>query len=338
MFKRLFLFGGMVGLAVGTAAIGRTAWQWHLPLQVAAPSVPADNPMSLAKVELGRRLFYDADLSFDGTMSCGTCHQQKHGFTDGNATRPGVHGDPGRRNIPGLANVAYLSPLTWADPRQTTLEKQAAVPVFGLSPVEMGMDADKDELARRLSRDPCYVRMFREAFPETRGAIDFPSVSKALAAFERTLISFDAPYDRYRRGDESALSGPAKNGADLFQRHCTSCHSGADMTDANYHRIENAAGRSDQGLSEVTGSVSDAGKFRTPGLRNVAVTGPYMHDGSALTINDAIARHALAAPVVRDFSASQWADLSAFLASLTDPDFLGDRKFAAPNQACGRSL
>ncbi len=124
------------------------------------PPVPPDNSMSAAKVALGRRLFYDADLSIDGTLSCATCHEQHRAFTEGNATHPGVGGVPGRRNVMALANVAYFDPLTWADPRQHSLEQQVAVPFAGTHPVEMGMAGKEKELAQRLAADPCYRRMF----------------------------------------------------------------------------------------------------------------------------------------------------------------------------------
>jgi cytochrome c peroxidase len=152
-----------------TAAVA-APWRWTLPAGIAAPMVPADNPMSAAKIALGRHLFYDADLSIDGTMSCASCHEQKHAFADGNPTRPGVHGDAGRRTVPGLANVAWLPVLTAAGPRVTTLEAQAAIPIFGLSPVGMGMHGSEREIPRRLSRDACYRRQFRKAFPRAPGA------------------------------------------------------------------------------------------------------------------------------------------------------------------------
>lgn len=146
--------------------------------------------MTTAKVELGRRLFYDADLSANGTMSCATCHEQKHAFADGNRTHPGVTDESGRRNVPGLANVAWFTPLNFADPAATTLETQAATPVFGTHPVEMGMAGREAEIGKRLGRDSCYQMMFARAFPENSGRIDFPNVARALASFERTLISY----------------------------------------------------------------------------------------------------------------------------------------------------
>lgn len=291
---------------------------------VAVPPVPADNVMSAAKVELGRRLFYDADLSADGTMACAACHEQKRGFADGNRTRPGVHGDPGRRNVPGLANLAWLTPLTWADPRQATLEAQMLVPVLGDHPVEMGMKGQEAEIARRLSRDPCYRRMFRAAFPERRGAIDMDSVAKAVAAFERTLISYGSPYDR------GALSDEAKRGGEVFARACASCHAGAQFSDGAFHRLEPVG--EDRGVGEVTGRAEDEGAFRTPPLRNVALGAPYFHDGRAPDLAAAIERHHLLV------EAEEKVALVAFMEALTDRDFITDPRFALPDRACGKPL
>ncbi|WP_445949886.1 cytochrome-c peroxidase [Sphingomonas sp. 2378] len=316
---------GRAALALGalvlTAAVA-APWRWSLPAGVAAPIVPADNPMSAAKVALGRRLFYDADLSIDGTMSCASCHEQKHAFADGNATRPGVHGDPGRRNVPGLANVAWLSSLTSADPRVTTLEAQAMIPIFGLTPVEMGMHGREQEIPRRLARDACYRRQFRAAFPERRGRIDMASVAMALANFERTMVSFDTPADR------GELPPEARAGKAVFGRSCAGCHSGPHLTDGRFHAIL-SVNPSDRGLAEVTGRAEDEGRFRTPSLRNVAVTGPWFHDGSAPTLRDAIARH----PVKLD--ATDTDRLLAYLEALTDHGFIESPAFAYPDDPCG---
>lgn len=304
------------------------AWQWTLPAGITPPPVPASNPMSAAKVELGRRLFYDADLSIDGTMACAACHEQKRGFADGNRTRPGVKGDPGRRNVPGLANVAWLGPLTWADPRQTTLEAQVLVPVLGDHPVEMGMKGQETEIAARLARDPCYRRMFRAAFPDRQGVIAMETVAMAIATFERTLISYDSPWDRHSAGDAGALSPVASHGAALFGRLCAGCHAGPQFTDGAFHRLEAPAGP-DRGLAEVTGHAEDIGAFRTPSLRNVALGAPYLHDGSAATLEDAIDRHGMA-------TAADKPALLAFLAALTDRSFVSAVRFGYPDTACGK--
>ncbi|WCT78852.1 cytochrome-c peroxidase [Novosphingobium humi] len=292
----------------------------------AAPQVVARSRHD-ARVELGRRLFYDADLSRDGTMSCATCHEQRHGFADGNRVHPGVTDEPGRRNVPGLANVGHFSPLTWADPRQTTLERQAAVPVFGTHPVEMGMAGMQAEIPRRLGRDPCYRQMFAAAFPGRDQRPDFAKVARALASFERSLISRDAPFDR------NQLSPEAIAGWSVFRRSCASCHKGPDFTDMAFHRLGRAdPAAPDQGLYEATGKQADRGRIRTPSLRNVAVTAPYWHDGSALTLDDAIARHGLALAPARSRA------LAAFLGALTDDRFLNNPAFSLPQTACGMKL
>jgi cytochrome c peroxidase len=281
--------------------------------------------MTPEKIALGRRLFYDADLSVDGSMSCATCHVQRHGFADGNASHPGVHGDPGRRNVPGLANVAWLRRLTWADPRLTTLEAQVAVPVAGTDPVEMGMAGRTAEIAERLGRDPCYRAVFRAAFPESGGRIDMNAVAKALAAFERTLVSDHSPYDHWRSGAGDALTPLQQSGARLFAKDCAGCHAGPDFTDGRYHAVLPVG--EDEGVAHATGRPRDRGLFRTPGLRNVAVTAPYLHDGSARTLEDAIGRHA---PIMDEERAA----ITAFLQALTDTDFLRDPRFPLPPAEC----
>ncbi len=283
--------------------------------------------MSTAKVELGRRLFYDADISADGTMSCATCHEQHRAFADGNASHPGVTGEPGRRNVPGLANVAWFSRLTFADPGLTSLEGQVGVPVLGTHPVEMGMAGRETEIAARLSRDPCYRTMFARAFPETGGDVDFGSTAKAIASFERTLVSFGSPYDR------GAMSVQATVGQAVFARSCAGCHAGANFTDQDYHRIDRADPPAfDPGLSEKTGQKADLGRFRTPSLRNVALGAPYWHDGSERTLAGAIGRHRLT------LTTDESAELVAFLEELTDSEFVSRKSLSLPATACGRRL
>lgn len=335
----------LLALAAGALFVGAAAapepYDWRLPPGVAPPPVPADNPMSAVKVELGRRLFYDADLSANGTLSCATCHGQRRGFTDGNRTRPGVHGDPGRRNIQALAGVGWFRTLTWADSRETNLERQVRVPVLGLNPVEMGMAGKEPELARRLGQDACYRQMFARAFPEDGGRIDLDTVAKALAAFQRTLIALDSPWDR----DPTALSASAQYGEALFRSarlNCQSCHAGplftdADRTDSAYHALPGDVSRADPGLAEITGKWADAGRYRTPSLRNAAVTGPWLHDGSAPTLAAAIQRH-YAPGDPKAPSEAEVGDLVAFLGALTDESFLKDERFALPQTACGRPL
>jgi cytochrome c peroxidase len=320
------LLAAMAALMMSEGA--GTPWLWELPRVVAPPPVPAFNAMTAAKVELGRRLFYDADLSANGTMACAACHEQRRAFADGNATRPGVHGDPGRRNVPGLANVAWMPRLTYADPRVTTLEAQVLVPLIGERPAEMGMRGLEAELPRRLGVDACYRRMFRKAFPERSGAIDTASISAALAAFERTMVSFGSRYDQ----DPSVMTPVEREGQGAFQQAgCASCHSGPLLTDMAYHRLSEVED-SDPGLVESTGRLDDAGRFRTPSLRNVAVTGPWWHDGSAKTLAEAVQRHPAHLP------AEKIPAVEAYLGALTDQKFLEDHRLSRPDEACGKRL
>jgi len=201
------------------------------------------------------------------------------------------------------------------------------VPLFGLHPVEMGMAGQPAAIPQRLGRDDCYRRMFAAAFPESGGAIDLANTSRALAAFQRTLLSFDTPYDRFLRGMLDAIPPQAKRGAAAFAAACAGCHSGADFTDRGFHAL--VADSQDRGLGEATGRVADDRRFRTPGLRNVALTAPYLHDGSAATLAQAIRRHAPA-------SDAELPDLLAFMDTLTDRTFVTDPRFSLPKTHCGK--
>ena len=273
-----------------------------------------------AQVALGRRLFYDADLSLDGSMACATCHVQRHGFADSTRTRAGVTGEPGRRNVPGLANVGRRASLTWGDATLRTLEAQALVPLQGEHPVEMGMKGQDGELARRLGANGCYVRLFRAGFPEVDGRIDMATVTRALGTFQRSLLSADAPVD-CARGNDTA-------GTRLFRRHCATCHSGPDMTDDRFHRVDGIHA-ADRGLGEISGRARDDGRFRTPSLRNVAVSAPYFHDGASPTLADAIRRHRGLRLDEEEVTA-----LVDHLGGFTDPTFLADPRFAYPDGPC----
>lgn len=331
---------GICALAAFAPGLAQEAFDWRLPPGVAPPPVPADNPMTDAKVALGRRLFYDADLSIDGTISCATCHEQRHAFTDSNATRPGVHNDPGRRNIMALTNVGYFRPLTWADPRVTRLEDQILIPIAGENPIEMGFAKQEHVLTARLGANTCYQRMFAIAFPEAKGEVSMVTIGKALASFQRTLLSFDSLYDQRRRGEAVAVSDEALRGEHLFfgrRAGCASCHAGPSFTDAAngppdkaFHRID-LPFSGDQGLSEVTGHDTDRAYFRTPSLRNVGVSGPYLHDGSAKSLSKSIRRHRVAMAL----NDAQVSDLAAFLDTLTDRRFVSGEQFSLPATRCG---
>lgn len=319
-----------VGTGVGAKTTG---WRWNLPAGVEVPGVPADNPMTPDKIALGRRLFYDGRLSVGGTMSCATCHQQHRAFASATVTHPGIGGNPGRRNVPGLVNVAWHGVLSWHDPNVSSLEAQVATPMFGTSPVEMG--ARPKEVLGRLSADACYRDMFRAADPAGGGTITISGIYRALAAFQRTMVSYSTPYDADRRGDATALSPAARRGKAVFEGNCASCHSGPNFADDRFHAIRAPDPEADDaGLMDTTGKPADNGRFRTAPLRNVALTGPYMHDGSVATLPAAIRRHDVAAGM----GEGEVGDLVSFLGALTDEAFVRNPALSRPTSACGKTI
>ncbi len=350
------------------------AYDWKLPPGFPEPFVPGDNPMTAEKVELGRHLFYDVRLSGNGTQACASCHEQARAFSDGKRTPVGSTGHAVPRNAPGLANVAYLSTYTWANPKLETLEAQALVPLFNEVPTELGLAPRLDEVLGRLRADARYPELFRAAFPEEAEPLGKDGIVKALASFQRTLLSGSSPYDRYLQGESGALSAQAKRGMELFfgeRAECYHCHSGPHLT--NSFRVKDSKLQGMQffntglydlngqgayppdnpGLAEFTGRPADQGRFRVPPLRNVAVTAPYMHDGSIATLGEVIDHYMAGGrnvtegpflgdgranpnkyPLVRPFTltAEEKADLIAFLESLTDTAFIQDPRFANPWQ------
>jgi cytochrome c peroxidase len=294
------------------------AFSWDVPDGFPIPLVPDDNPMSVDKVELGHRLFYDSRLSGNQTFTCASCHDQARAFTDGMAVAIGSTGEPHPRNSMSLANAGYLGRFTWANPLLDDLEQQAVVPMFGFEPVELGLRNLEDTLVERLTAEPLYQDLFPSAFPGAEPAISVDHVVAAIAAFERTLISARSPYDRWQRGERDAISASAQRGSELFK---------------------------------FTQRPADMGKFRVPTLRNIAVTAPYFHDGSAATLDDVLDHYAAAGRTIADgphagvgadnpfksalingftLSADERADLHAFFDSLTDTEFLTDSRFADP--------
>lgn len=359
--RRMALALTCVAMILTIATPGCAAdYVWRLPPWIKPPPVPADNPMSAQKVELGRRLFYDIRLSGPGYMACATCHEIKRAFTDGRKVALGATGERHHLNVPQLANVGYQRALTTANPTVHRLEQQALLPLFGEKPIEMDSFGFEQQIINHLATNSVYTRLFRQAFPKTDGQIDFATITKALAAFQRTLVSANAPYDRYRyAGDATALSPSAKRGEALFYGQrlgCGECHSGPHLTDAiptpHYHNtgLRNDDGKGgirtgSRGLIEHTGKPADMGRFKTPSLRNVALTAPYMHDGSLPTLDKVIDHYAaggraaqqgrrspLTSPKVKGFAISpdERADLIAFLESLTDETFIRNQRLATP--------
>ncbi|HYM59929.1 MAG TPA: MbnH family di-heme enzyme [Thermoanaerobaculia bacterium] len=336
-------------------------WVAPLPKGFDPPPVPADNPITPAKIELGRRLFYDKRLSRNGKQSCASCHQQAKAFTDGAAVATGSTGERHFRNAMTLTNVAYQPVFTWADRDVKSLEAQARIPIVNEHPVELGFGSTEDELVARIAADSDYRKRFAAAFPGDAKPVSMANIQRAIASFERILISGDSPYDRLVFGDDAnALSESARRGMRLFfsdKIGCSNCHGGLNLSaPSKGERFRNTGlydvddrgsyPASDRGLAKTSGQGRDNGRFRIPTLRNVAVTAPYMHDGSVPTLSAVIDAYAAGGRArlgghprhrgvdVRPFAitAEEKRDLIAFLESLTDEKFLHDPRFGDPWQ------
>ena len=290
-----------------------SAFQWALPAGFPVPIVPSDNQMSDAKVELGRRLFYDTRLSGNGAFSCSSCHRQENAFADARNLPFGSTGQAHPRNSMSLPNVGYQVVLGWANTETKRLESQALIPMLGTAPVELGLAGREAEMLGRLQAVPVYQPLFRAAFPGETTPFTLDNVTKAIASFERTLTSGDSPYDRYKRGMANAISDAAKRGEALFsgdRLKCSQCHSGVMFTNAarwvggpttdpeffntGLYNVGANGGypAPNTGLQAITGVASDMGKFKVPSLRNIEVTFPYMHDGTVATLSDVIDHYA----------------------------------------------
>lgn len=303
----------MVHFVFLLTALFSEPYQWDLPKGFPPPFVPADNPMTRAKVELGRYLFYDPRLSVNGKFSCATCHKQNLAFTDGRAFGIGATGELHSRSAISLVNVAYAGALTWSNPTLTRLEEQALVPMYGSHPIELGL-RDGDQFLPRLQAEPRYQALFQKAYPGDAAPFTVGNVTKAVACFERSIISARSPYDRYHfGGEDTAVPEAAKRGETLFfNQHlsCFRCHGGFNFSDATV--TQRSAGRPlefhNTGLYNLTGALSypaanvgiyeytklpaDVGKFKAPTLRNITVTAPYMHDGSIATLEGVLDHYA----------------------------------------------
>lgn len=284
---------GMLVAVATTSALCALAWgQQGIRSGVGSsplaglPAVPEppDNPTTPAKVELGRLLFFDPRLSVDGTVACATCHQPNRAFTDGRVVAIGVRQLAGTRNTPTLLNTAYnLS--QFRDGRARTLEEQALAPIAN----ELEMGSTMPDTVSRLNAIDGYRSRFQAVFGT---AVTPENLARAIAAFERTLISGDAPWDRHNLGDIDALSEKAKLGIKIFRHRgrCSLCHIGPTFTDNAFHNlgIGTDTNPPDAGRYEVSREPKDIGAFRTPSLRDIAATAPYMHDGSLKTLEEVV--------------------------------------------------
>jgi len=312
-----------------------------VPTDFPAVPVPSDNPFTQAKADLGRHLFYDTRLSTNGQLSCASCHQVANGFSDvGKDVSIGVNQARGTRNASSLSNIAYQQNFFW-DGRRHSLEQQAFDPV--LNPIELGAStqAEVAKILTKLNQEPKYKTLFTNAFGDDR--IDVDRISKAIASFERTMISGNSEYDKWRRKDPTAQFGEAeKRGLTLFldsNTNCSRCHEGVNFTDDKFHStgIERVYG--DGGLEMITNRPEDNGKFKTPSLRNVALTAPYDHNGMFKDLKEIIKHYNEGG--MKNFtqdslihqlnlSDAQVNDIVAFLNSLTDRDFINNKAFKNP--------
>lgn len=289
-----------------------------LPLK--APS-PIDNPTTLEKIDLGRKLFFDPRLSKSGNVSCNSCHNVMAGGEDMRATSIGHNGQKGGRSAPTVWNAAFLSAQFW-DGRAPTLEEQAKGPLT--NPIEMAMDSH-EEVVDRLLQIPGYVAEFKKVWG-SKSALTIDHVAKSIAAYERTLITPNSRFDKFVKGETSALNSKEKRGFHLFQTvGCVGCHSGPNFSGAAFQKFplipnpeidEKFGLTKDLGRFAATKNESDKNFWRVPTLRNITLTAPYFHNGSVQVLNEAV-RIMAKTQLNRDLKVDEVNDLVAFLGTLT---------------------
>lgn len=259
-----------------------------VPKGLPAIQHPKENPLTAAKIELGKQLYFDPRLSRDNTVSCATCHSPEKGYSNGEAVATGVGGKKGGRSAPSVINSAYYKLQFW-DGRAGSLEEQALGPIQ--NPIEMNLTLP--EAVEKIGAIPGYKKQFSDVFGTD---VNADGMAKAIAAFERTILSGDAPYDRFVAGDKSALSEAAQRGLKLFsgKAHCSACHAGPNFSDNAFHNVGIGmhAKDHDVGRFAISKQGGDRGSFKTPTLREIAKTAPYMHDGSLKTLEEVVDHYA----------------------------------------------
>lgn len=337
----------LAGLSIVLGALAAGAWAHEpvrLPIDRLPPTlslteiplgldperpVPAENPLTQAKVQLGRRLFFDSLLSADHTVSCASCHDPAHGFASTTATAVGIRGQQTLRNAPSILNRAYGKFFFW-DGRQSTLENQALEPIENSQ--EMGNQLGT--VVDRLQADSSYRTQFQAAFPD---GVTATNLGRALASFERVLLTGGSRVDRFRTGEVQALNESELHGLWLFESRarCWRCHSGRNFTDEQFHNTGIGWGKADLGRFAHTRRDEDRGRFKTPTLRGLTATAPYMHDGSLATLQDVVDyynrggnRNPNLDPIMAalDLSDRDRQDLVAFLKALSDTGSEAKRK------------
>jgi cytochrome c peroxidase len=297
-------------LACDSAKKVESTYRWPIISGFPKPQVPENNPMSNEKVALGKVLFFDKNLSANQQQSCESCHLQAFSFAENREVSIGSTGAVHRRNAPALVNIAYNKTLTWAHDGLTSLERQILLPMFGESPIELGITGHEAEVLARF-KNVEYQPLFNQAFPEQ--AISFELIVNALASYVRSLISLNSPFDQYAYfGDDAAISEAAIRGMNMFfseRLECHHCHGGFNFTQSTSHEqqlidrrpfhntglynVELTGGsrgypKKDNGLAEISSLAKDNGRFRAPTLRNIQHSAPYMHDGSVATLSEVI--------------------------------------------------
>ncbi|MDD5558131.1 cytochrome-c peroxidase [Candidatus Methylomirabilis sp.] len=296
-----------------------------LGLQEEASYIPPDNPLTIEKINLGKQLYFDKRLSADGTVACATCHAPDKGFSDGRPTSTGIKGQVGGRNAPVTINRLFSQEQFW-DGRSPSLEDQALGPVQ--NPIEMGHTLEG--MVATVDKVQGYRAQFKKVFGTK---VTKEGVAQAIASFERTLLCGNSAFDKFKAGDQHALTKSAQHGLTLFngKANCVACHTGFNFTDEGYHNLGVGIDKTDPDLGrfKVTKKESDKGTFKTPTLRNIAASAPYLHDGSAKTLDDVIelynkggVKNPNLSNEIRplNLTAKEKADLVAFLESLSCPN------------------
>lgn len=344
-------------------------FSWNIPDHIPLPIVPENNAPTETMFQLGRHLFYDTRLSGNGSQACASCHHQSLAFAESLERSIGSTGELHPRNAQSLVNVAFNPTYTWANPSLVTLEQQILVPLFGELPVEQGINENnRDAVLASIAEDSTYQQLFAEV----DGDINFNIIVKALATFVRGINSFESDSDRHENGERNVMSNAALRGRELFfseDLECFHCHGGYNFSDSTadssqlfvdtpFHNtgLYNLDGlgaypEDSPGIIEITGKASDMGRFRAPTLRNIALTAPYMHDGSIATLEEVIrtyaagGRNITSGPYAGDGRANPYRDgfvsgfnisendiqnVIAFLNTLTDYELINNPRFANP--------
>ena len=311
-------------------------YQLDIPSWFPEMEIPEDNQPTQARIALGRKLFYDYGLSADSSISCGSCHDQRMAFAHFESVTPGVDGALGFRNAPTLANVGY-APSFFMDGGVQTLELQSQAPIFS----EVEMHSTISNFLQRIDGDAEYKQLFLEAYGREPDAF---GISRAIACFERTMISGNSRFDQYEyAGDITALSESELRGRHLFfsqETNCSSCHEPPLFTNYEFENVGLYLNYADSGRARITHLEADKGKFKIPTLRNIDLTAPYMHDGSIQTLEEVVEHfnsggvgHPNQTNEVKplDLSTQEKADIVAFLKTLTDSDFISNYDLSNPN-------